>query len=211
MVDQLSAFASEVTRVALEVGTQGILGGQAKVEGVQGTWADLTRNVNVCFPPLLPDYPKITTFASLQKMAANLTDQVRSISDVTKAVALGDLSKQVNVDVQGEMLDLKLTVNSMVAQLSTLANEVTRVSLEVGTEGILGGQAFVPDVQGMWKVRFLVACVAQAYLLMSTQGLDGQRKLDGNELDEPSSFHSSSNKSGSWWRLDQENRSGRPW
>ncbi|KAG2144423.1 HAMP TYPE histidine kinase [Suillus bovinus] len=132
MVDQLSAFASEVTRVALEVGTQGILGGQARVEGVQGTWADLTRNVN--------------------KMASNLTDQVRSISEVTKAVALGDLSKVVNVDVQGEMLDLKMTVNSMVAQLSTLANEVTRVSLEVGTEGILGGQAYVPDVQGMWKV-----------------------------------------------------------
>ncbi|KIJ97792.1 hypothetical protein K443DRAFT_681283 [Laccaria amethystina LaAM-08-1] len=132
MVDQLSAFASEVTRVALEVGTQGILGGQAKVEGVQGTWADLTRNVN--------------------KMASNLTDQVRSISEVTKAVALGDLGKLVNVDVQGEMLDLKMTVNSMVAQLSTLANEVTRVSLDVGTEGILGGQAFVPDVQGMWRV-----------------------------------------------------------
>ncbi|KAF8797439.1 HisKA-domain-containing protein, partial [Phlegmacium glaucopus] len=123
MVDQLSVFASEVTRVALEVGTQGILGGQARVEGVQGTWADLTRNVN-CDPS--------------QK--------------VTKAVALGDLGKLVNVDVQGEMLDLKVTVNSMVAQLSTLANEVTRVSLEVGTEGILGGQAFVPDVQGMWKV-----------------------------------------------------------
>lgn len=85
-------------------------------------------------------------------MASNLTDQVRSISEVTKAVALGDLVKLVNVDVQGEMLDLKMTVNSMVAQLSTLANEVTRVSLEVGTEGILGGQAFVPDVQGMWKV-----------------------------------------------------------
>ncbi|ETW76839.1 hypothetical protein HETIRDRAFT_389878 [Heterobasidion irregulare TC 32-1] len=132
MVDQLSAFASEVTRVALEVGTQGILGGQATVEGVQGTWADLTRNVN--------------------KMASNLTDQVRSISEVTKAVALGDLSRTVNVDVQGEMLDLKMTVNQMVAQLSTLANEVTRVSLEVGTEGILGGQAYVPDVQGMWKV-----------------------------------------------------------
>ncbi|KAI0048454.1 hypothetical protein FA95DRAFT_1490738 [Auriscalpium vulgare] len=132
MVDQLSAFASEVTRVALEVGTQGILGGQATVEGVQGTWADLTRNVN--------------------KMARNLTDQVRSISKVTKAVALGDLSQTVDVDVQGEMLDLKMTVNSMVAQLSTLANEVTRVSLEVGTEGILGGQATVPDVQGMWKV-----------------------------------------------------------
>ncbi|KAI9435062.1 HAMP TYPE histidine kinase [Lactarius indigo] len=113
---------SMVTRVALEVGTQGILGGQARVEGVQGTWADLTLNVN--------------------KMASNLTDQVRSISEVTKAVALGDLSKQVEVDVQGEMLDLKMTVNSM----------VTRVSLEVGTEGILGGQAYVPDVQGMWKV-----------------------------------------------------------
>ncbi|KAF6745806.1 two-component histidine kinase Le.nik1-like protein [Ephemerocybe angulata] len=131
MVDQLSAFASEVTRVALEVGTQGILGGQARVEGVQGTWADLTRNVN--------------------KMASNLTDQVRSISEVTKAVAAGDLTKFVNVDVQGEMLDLKMTVNSMVAQLNTLANEVTRVSLEVGTEGILGGQATVPGVQGMWK------------------------------------------------------------
>ncbi|KAG6827518.1 hypothetical protein H0H92_011459 [Tricholoma furcatifolium] len=131
MVDQLSAFASEVTRVALEVGTEGILGGQAKVEGVQGTWADLTRNVN--------------------KMASNLTAQVRSISEVTKAVAQGDLGKVVDVDVQGEMLDLKLTVNSMVAQLSTLANEVTRVSLLVGTEGILGGQASVPDVQGMWK------------------------------------------------------------
>jgi len=86
-------------------------------------------------------------------MANNLTDQVRSISEVTKAVALGDLTRTVDVDVQGEMLDLKLTVNSMVRQLSTLAREVSRVSLEVGTEGILGGQAFVPDVQGEWKVR----------------------------------------------------------
>ena len=86
-------------------------------------------------------------------MASNLTDQVRSISEVMKAVALGDLGKLVNVDVKGEMLDLKMTVNSMVAQLRTLANEVTRVSLEVGTEGILGGQAFVPDAQGMWKVE----------------------------------------------------------
>ncbi|RXW18294.1 hypothetical protein EST38_g7561 [Candolleomyces aberdarensis] len=123
MVDQLSAFASEVTRVALEVGTQGILGGQAKVEGVQGTWADLTRNVN--------------------KMASNLTDQVRSISEVTKAVAAGDLTN--------EMLDLKMTVNSMVAQLNTLANGGTRASLEVGTEGILGGQATIGGVHGMWK------------------------------------------------------------
>lgn len=131
MVDQLSTFASEVTRVALEVGTEGILGGQAVVADVQGTWADLTRNVN--------------------NMATNLTNQVRSIAEVTKAVAQGDLTKTVNVDVQGEMLDLKMTVNSMVRQLATLAREVTRVSLEVGTEGILGGQAVVADVQGTWK------------------------------------------------------------
>lgn len=165
MVDQLSAFASEVTRVALEVGTQGILGGQAKVEGVKGTWADLTTNVNVC-PTSVSHYASLIVFHFIyflsahsflsrflpQKMASNLTDQVRSISEVTKAVAKGDLGKLVDVDVQGEMLDLKETVNSMVAQLSTLANEVTRVSLEVGTEGKLGGQAQVPDVQGTWKV-----------------------------------------------------------
>jgi osomolarity two-component system sensor histidine kinase NIK1 len=98
-------------------------------------------------------------------MASNLTDQVRSISEVTKAVALGDLGKTVEVDVQGEMLDLKMTVNSMVAQLSTLANEVTRVSLEVGTEGLLGGQAFVPDVQGMWKVSFIIINLAEIKIL----------------------------------------------
>ncbi|KAK0464807.1 hypothetical protein IW261DRAFT_1347247 [Armillaria novae-zelandiae] len=131
MVDDLNAFASEVTRVALEVGTQGILGGQAKVEGVKGTWADLTRNVN--------------------KMANNLTDQVRSISKVTKAVATGNLTQLVEVDAQGEMLDLKITVNKMVEQLSVFASEVTRVSLEVGTEGKLGGQAVVPGVFGTWK------------------------------------------------------------
>lgn len=155
MVDQLSAFASEVTRVALEVGTQGILGGQARVEGVQGTWADLTRNVNVraVFIVLASAFLYLNAPPGTQKMATNLTDQVRSISDVTKAVANGDLSRTVNVDVQGEMLDLKTTVNQMVARLSTLASEVTRVSLEVGTEGIMGGQASVPDVQGVWKVR----------------------------------------------------------
>lgn len=131
MVDDLNAFAGEVTRVALEVGTQGILGGQAKVEGVKGTWADLTRNVN--------------------RMATNLTDQVRSISEVTKGVATGNLTKLVDVDVQGEMLDLKMTVNQMVRQLSVFAGEVTRVSLEVGTEGKLGGQAIVPGVYGTWK------------------------------------------------------------
>jgi osomolarity two-component system sensor histidine kinase NIK1 len=153
MVDQLGAFAAEVTRVALEVGTQGILGGQARVEGVQGTWADLTRNVNVRNKRSDHTRTQLLTLYPLKKMANNLTDQVRSISEVTKAVALGDLTRTVDVDVQGEMLDLKLTVNSMVRQLSTLAREVSRVSLEVGTEGILGGQAFVPDVQGEWKVR----------------------------------------------------------
>nr|QDK64581.1 histidine kinase Sln1p [Ganoderma lucidum] len=153
MVDQLSAFASEVTRVALEVGTQGILGGQARVEGVQGTWADLTRNVNVRAVSVVLSgaFPYLNAPPGGQKMAVNLTDQVRSISDVTKAVANGDLRQTVNVDVQGEMLDLKTTVNQMVARLSTLASEVTRVSLEVGTEGIMGGQASVPDVQGVWK------------------------------------------------------------
>ncbi|KAG9087983.1 hypothetical protein FRC06_002273 [Ceratobasidium sp. 370] len=132
MVDQLSTFASEVTRVALEVGSMGILGGQAKVEGVKGTWADLTRNVN--------------------NMASNLTNQVRSIAKVTTAVAHGDLRQLVEVDVQGEMLMLKNTVNSMVAQLDTLASEVSRVALEVGIEGKLGGQAVVQDVEGVWKV-----------------------------------------------------------
>ncbi|KAJ7440356.1 hypothetical protein B0H11DRAFT_2293007 [Mycena galericulata] len=131
MVSQLSIFASEVTRVALEVGTEGKLGGQARVEGVQGTWGALTDNVN--------------------KMAMNLTDQVRSISKVTKAVAVGDLTKQVEIDVKGEMLDLKETINGMVTQLHTLASEITRVSIEVGTEGKLGGQAMVVGTTGMWK------------------------------------------------------------
>ncbi|KAF7305398.1 hypothetical protein HMN09_00792200 [Mycena chlorophos] len=131
MVSQLSTFASEVTRVALEVGTEGKLGGQAEVEGVQGTWKDLTNNVN--------------------KMASNLTEQVRTISKVTKAVALGDLTQIVDVDVKGEMLDLKMTINDMVSQLQTFSSEVTRVALEVGTEGKLGGQATVDGVQGTWK------------------------------------------------------------
>jgi len=122
-----------------------------------------------------------------QKMASNLTDQVRSISEVTKAVAMGDLSKLVNVDVQGEVLDLKMTVNSMVSQLSTLANEVTRVSLEVGTEGILGGQAFVPDVQGMWKVLPFYANTF-SMRLTSRLGAHGQRQLDGDEPHEPSAI-----------------------
>jgi len=131
MVDQLRSFAAEVTRVALEVGTEGILGGQAEVQGVAGTWKDLTDSVNL--------------------MASNLTSQVRNIADVTKAVAAGDLSKKITVDVKGEILELKATINTMVDQLSSFAAEVTRVAREVGTEGRLGGQAQVSDVSGTWK------------------------------------------------------------
>jgi HAMP domain-containing protein/signal transduction histidine kinase/CheY-like chemotaxis protein len=131
MVDQLSAFADEVTRVAREVGTDGKLGGQAKVEGVSGTWKGLTENVNF--------------------MASNLTDQVRNIAQVTTAVAQGDLSKKITVDARGEILELKDTINTMVDQLRSFAAEVTRVAREVGTEGILGGQAEVEGVSGTWK------------------------------------------------------------
>jgi len=131
MVDQLSSFADEVTRVAREVGTDGKLGGQAKVGGVSGTWKDLTYSVNF--------------------MASNLTDQVRNIALVTTAVANGDLSQKITVDVKGEILELKNTINTMVDQLSSFAAEVTRVAKEVGTEGKLGGQAEVKGVSGTWK------------------------------------------------------------
>jgi HAMP domain-containing protein len=131
MVDQLSSFASEVTRVAREVGTEGKLGGQAVVKGVAGTWKDLTDNVNF--------------------MAGNLTNQVRNIAEVTTAVAKGDLSRKITVDVRGEILELKNTINTMVDQLSSFASEVTRVAREVGTEGKLGGQAEVRGVAGTWK------------------------------------------------------------
>ncbi|KAG1132058.1 hypothetical protein G6F42_002698 [Rhizopus arrhizus] len=131
MVNQLNIFASEVSRVAHEVGTEGKLGAQAKVQGADGIWKELTDNVNT--------------------MAANLTNQVRDIAHVSKSVAKGDLTKKVTVEVRGEMLDLKNTINTMVDQLSIFATEVTRVSLEVGTEGILGGQAIVKDVGGTWK------------------------------------------------------------
>ncbi|MFG1702325.1 HAMP domain-containing protein [Nonomuraea sp. M3C6] len=131
MVDQLSAFASEVTRVAREVGTEGQLGGRAEVKGVLGTWKDLTDNVNF--------------------MASNLTTQVRSIAQVTTAVANGDLSKKITVDARGEILQLKETINTMVGQLSAFADEVTRVAREVGTEGLLGGQAQVRGKSGVWK------------------------------------------------------------
>src|SRR6185437_15344806 len=131
MVGQLGSFVSEVTRVAREVGTEGKLGGQAKVKGVAGTWKDLTDNVNA--------------------MATNLTCQVRNIAEVTTAVARGDLSKKITVEVKGEILELKNTINTMVDHLNGFASEVTRVAREVGTEGKLGGQAQVPGVAGTWK------------------------------------------------------------
>jgi HAMP domain-containing protein len=131
MVDQLNSFASEVTRVAREVGTEGKLGGQAQVPGVAGTWKDLTDNVNF--------------------MASNLTAQVRNIADVATAIAGGDLSKKITVNVSGEILQLKETLNTMVDQLNAFAGEVTRVAREVGTEGRLGGQANVLGVAGTWK------------------------------------------------------------
>src|SRR5438874_8005504 len=142
MVDQLNSFAGEVIRVAREVGTEGILGGQANVPGVAGTWKNLTDNVN--------------------GMAGNLTNQVRNIADVTTAVAKGDLSRKITVEAKGEVLALKQTINTMVDQLSAFASEVTRVAREVGTEGILGGQADVPGVAGTWKdltdnVNFMAA------------------------------------------------------
>src|SRR5215469_4088989 len=131
MVDQLNAFASEVTRVAREVGSEGKLGGQAVVKGVAGTWKDLTDSVNT--------------------MAGNLTNQVRNIADVTTAVANGDLSKKITVEARGEILELKGTINTMVDQLNAFASEVTRVAREVGSEGKLGGQAVVKGVGGTWK------------------------------------------------------------
>ena len=128
MIDQLSVFTSEVTRVAREVGTEGKLGGQAQVKGVSGVWKDLTESVN--------------------QMAGNLTAQVRNIAEVTIAVASGDLSKKITVDVRGEILQLKEAINTMVEQLRSFVSEVTRVAREVGTEGKLGGQAIVPGVAG---------------------------------------------------------------
>ena len=131
MVDQLNGFAAEVSRVASEVGTEGKLGGQAAVEGVSGTWRDLTENVN--------------------SMANNLTGQVRNIAEVATAIAQGDLSPKITVEAKGEILALKNTMNTMVDQLNGFAAEVTRVAREVGTEGKLGGQAQVPGVAGTWK------------------------------------------------------------
>ncbi|HEX4040346.1 MAG TPA: response regulator, partial [Xanthobacteraceae bacterium] len=151
MVDQLNAFASEVTRVAREVGTDGRLGGQAVVPGVAGTWKDLTDNVNL--------------------LAANLTTQVRNIAEVTTAVARGDLSRKITVDVKGEILELKNTINTMVDQLNGFASEVTRVAREVGTDGRLGGQATVPGVAGTWKDLTDTVNVMAANLTEQVRGI----------------------------------------
>src|SRR5207344_2451134 len=151
MVDQLNAFASEVTRVAREVGTEGKLGGQAQVPGVAGTWKGLTDNVN--------------------SMAGNLTAQVRNIAEVTTAVARGDLSRKITVDVKGEILELKNTINTMVDQLNAFASEVTRVAREVGTEGKLGGQAQVPGVGGTWKDLTDTVNVMAANLTEQVRGI----------------------------------------
>ena len=131
MVDQLRTFATEVTRVARDVGTEGVLGGQAQIEGVQGTWNELTKSVNA--------------------MADNLTTQVRDIAMVTTAVAKGDLTRKVTASCKGEILRLKITINNMVDQLQQFAQEVTYLAKEVGTNGVLGGQATVHDVEGTWK------------------------------------------------------------
>ena len=151
MVDQLRSFAAEVTRVAREVGTEGRLGGQAVVPGVAGTWKDLTDNVNL--------------------LAANLTTQVRNIAEVTTAVARGDLSRKITVDVKGEILELKNTINTMVDQLNAFASEVTRVAREVGTEGKLGGQAEVPGVAGTWKDLTDTVNVMAANLTEQVRGI----------------------------------------
>src|SRR5690606_38684831 len=151
MVEQLRSFAAEVTRVAREVGTDGKLGGQASVPGVAGTWKDLTDNVNL--------------------LAANLTTQVRNIAEVTTAVARGDLSRKITVDVKGEILKLKNTINTMVDQLNAFAGEVTRVAREVGTEGKLGGQAQGPGVAGTWKDLTDTVNVMAANLTEQVRGI----------------------------------------
>ena len=170
MVDQLNAFAGEVTRVAREVGTEGKLGGQAQVPGVAGTWKDLTDNVNF--------------------MASNLTGQVRNIAEVATAVARGDLSRKITVDVKGEILELKDTINTMVEQLRSFASEVTRVAREVGTDGKLGGQAQVPGVGGMERSHRL-------------------SELDGQQSNRPGAQHCRSGHGDRQRRSIQENHSQR--
>ena len=163
MVDQLNAFASEVTRVAKEVGTEGKLGGQARVEGVSGTWRDLTDNVN--------------------GMAANLTVQLRDVSAVATAIAKGDLTRKITVEAQGEILQIKEVVNKMVDQLNAFPAEVIRVAREVGTEGVLGGQANVPGVAGTWKDLTDNVNVMAANL--TNAGAQHRRRHDGRRQRRP--------------------------
>ena len=166
MADQLDLFTSEVTRVAREVGTEGKLGGQADVPGVSGTWKDLTDSVNA--------------------MAGNLTGQVRNIAQVATAVAKGDLSQKIDVDARGEILELKSTLNTMVDQLSSFADEVTRVAREVGTEGRLGGQADVKGVSGTWK------------------DLTDTVNVDGGQPDRPGAVHRRGDHGGGQGRPEPE-------
>lgn len=147
MVAQLSTFASEVTRVTLEVGSKGMLGGQVRVEGLSGEWKHLTDNVRARFPL----QTRFNVAPQVNRMCMSLTNQVRSIAAVTTAVAQGNLTRQVEIDAEGEIAALKDTINNMVAQLSTFASEVTRVTLEVGSKGRLGGQVQVSGLMGEWK------------------------------------------------------------
>ena len=181
MVDQLNAFAGEVTRVAREVGTEGRLGGQANVLGVAGTWKDLTDSVN--------------------SMASNLTAQVRNIAEVTTAVANGDLSKKITVDVRGEILELKDTINTMVDQLNAFAGEVTRVAREVGTEGKLGGQALVRGVAGTWKD--LTDSVNSMASNLDRPGPQHRRSRDRGGQGRPVARRSRSNVSGEILQLKE--------
>ncbi|SRR5216684_243298 len=181
MVNTLSRLANEVTRVSLEVGTEGKLGGQASVPDVQGMWKVCTDDCALPREQRADLILQVLT-SNVNLMAMNLTNQVRSIAEVTKAVASGDLSKRVEVDVRGEILELKETVNGMTESLSVFADEVTRVAREVGTEGRLGGQANVTNVGGTWKVCF---CICQenffstGMFLFLTSGFDGLCKCDG--------------------------------
>ena len=163
MVRQLSTLAREVSRVSLEVGTEGILGGQAFVPDVQGEWKVHHQPSSSSFE-MLTRLPQVLV-DKVNLMAMNLTNQVRSIAEVTKAVAGGDLTKRITVDVRGEMLDLKETVNGMTESLSVFANEVTRVAREVGTEGKLGGQAKVENVSGTWKASSGVQSPTAMFIL----------------------------------------------
>lgn len=185
MVSRLLVLANEVTRVSLEVGMEGILGGQAVVPGVEGMWKVLTDNVNLMVRCWSEREDSVILIKRAQ--ALNLTTQVRSIAEVTTAVARGDLTKKIDVDVRGEILALKETVNSMTESLSVFAAEVTRVAKEVGTDGILGGQASVDNVGGTWKVKSPASFRSAAMLITVFVVFNRQREHHGSEFDKTSS------------------------